>query len=37
VNLKRGSRELGAFAYDAILPRLKAELDQLIAARCVPA
>jgi (E)-4-hydroxy-3-methylbut-2-enyl-diphosphate synthase len=37
VNLKRGSRELGAFAYDAILSRLKAELDQLIAARCVPA
>jgi (E)-4-hydroxy-3-methylbut-2-enyl-diphosphate synthase len=37
VNLKRGSQELGAFAYDAILPRLKAELDQLIAARCVPA
>jgi (E)-4-hydroxy-3-methylbut-2-enyl-diphosphate synthase len=37
VNLKRGSQELGAFPYDAILPRLKAELDQLIAARCVPA
>ena len=37
VNLKRGSQELGAFAYDAILARLKAELDQLIAARCVPA
>jgi (E)-4-hydroxy-3-methylbut-2-enyl-diphosphate synthase len=37
VNLKRGSQELGAFTYDAILPRLKAELDQLIAARCVPA
>ena len=37
VNLKRGSQELGAFAYDAILPRLKAELDQLIAARCVTA
>ncbi|MBI3838983.1 MAG: flavodoxin-dependent (E)-4-hydroxy-3-methylbut-2-enyl-diphosphate synthase [Planctomycetia bacterium] len=33
VNLKRGSRELGAFAYDAILPRLKCELDHLIAQR----
>jgi len=30
VNLKRGSKELGAFAYDKILPRLKAELDALI-------
>jgi (E)-4-hydroxy-3-methylbut-2-enyl-diphosphate synthase len=33
VNLKRGSRELGAFAYEAILPRLKQELDALIAQR----
>jgi len=33
VNLKKGSVELGAFAYDQILPRLKAELDGLIAAR----
>lgn len=33
VNLKRGGEELGAFAYDAILPRLKQELDRLIAAR----
>ncbi len=33
VNLKRGSLELGAYPYDAILPRLKAELDQLIANR----
>ncbi len=33
VNLKRGSLELGAYPYDAILPRLKAELDQLIAER----
>ncbi|HET6884390.1 MAG TPA: (E)-4-hydroxy-3-methylbut-2-enyl-diphosphate synthase [Pirellulales bacterium] len=33
VNLKRGSQELGAFAYDAILPRLKQELDQLISAK----
>ena len=31
VNLKRRSEELGAFPYDAILPRLKAELDALIA------
>jgi len=30
VNLKRGSQELGAYPYDAILPRLKAELDALI-------
>jgi (E)-4-hydroxy-3-methylbut-2-enyl-diphosphate synthase len=37
VNLKRGSQELGAFPYDAILSQLKAELDQLIAARCVTA
>jgi (E)-4-hydroxy-3-methylbut-2-enyl-diphosphate synthase len=33
VNLKRRSQELGAFSYDAILPRLKAELDSLIAGR----
>ncbi len=33
VNLKRRSEELGAFPYDAILPRLKQELDALIAAR----
>ncbi len=33
VNLKRGSRELGAFPYDQILTRLKQELDQLIAER----
>ena len=32
VNLKRRSEELGAFAYDAILPRLKQELDALIEA-----
>jgi (E)-4-hydroxy-3-methylbut-2-enyl-diphosphate synthase len=35
VNLKRGSQELGAYPYDAILPRLKQELDQLIAARAL--
>jgi (E)-4-hydroxy-3-methylbut-2-enyl-diphosphate synthase len=34
VNLKRGSEELGAYPYDQILPRLKRELDALIAARC---
>lgn len=33
VNLKRQSEELGAFPYDEILPRLKHELDSLIAAR----
>jgi len=32
VNLKRRSQELGAFPYEAILPRLKQELDALIAA-----
>ena len=31
VNLKRGSADLGAYPYDAILPRLKEEHDQLIA------
>jgi (E)-4-hydroxy-3-methylbut-2-enyl-diphosphate synthase len=35
VNLKRGGQELGAFDYDAILPRLKHELDALIEARAV--
>jgi (E)-4-hydroxy-3-methylbut-2-enyl-diphosphate synthase len=33
VNLKRGEQELGAFTYDEILPRLKSELDALIAGR----
>ncbi len=33
VNLKRGSTELGAFPYDQILPRLREELDLLIAQR----
>ncbi len=32
VNLKRRSEALGQFSYDAILPRLKEELDMLIAA-----
>ncbi len=35
VNLKRGSEPIGAFPYDQILPRLKDELDALIAARGV--
>ena len=30
VNLKRGEKELGAFSYDDILPKLKQELDKLI-------
>ncbi len=33
VNLKRKSEHLGAFRYDEILPRLRKELDALIAAR----
>ena len=33
VNLKRGSMELGQFPYDRILPRLREELDALIAAK----
>lgn len=33
VNLKRGSEALGAFSYEEILPKLKAELDALIAER----
>jgi (E)-4-hydroxy-3-methylbut-2-enyl-diphosphate synthase len=33
VNLKRRSETLGQFPYDAILPRLKVELDALIASR----
>jgi (E)-4-hydroxy-3-methylbut-2-enyl-diphosphate synthase len=31
VNLKRGAKPVGAFSYDEILPRLKEELDLLIA------
>jgi (E)-4-hydroxy-3-methylbut-2-enyl-diphosphate synthase len=33
VNLKRRSESLGQYSYDDILPRLKVELDSLIAAR----
>ncbi len=31
VNLKRGEADLGAYKYDEILPRLREELDRLIA------
>lgn len=37
VNLKRGGRQLGAFAYHEILARLKSELDGLIAERLLAA
>ena len=33
VNLKRRSAELGAFPYDEILPKLRAELDRIILER----
>jgi (E)-4-hydroxy-3-methylbut-2-enyl-diphosphate synthase len=33
VNLKRGGEPIGQFPYDAILPRLKQELDELIEAK----
>lgn len=33
VNLKKGEETLGQYPYDAILPRLKQELDQLIAQK----
>ena len=33
VNLKRGPEPLGSFSYDEILPRLKVELDAMIAER----
>jgi (E)-4-hydroxy-3-methylbut-2-enyl-diphosphate synthase len=33
VNLKKGPETVGAYTYEEILPRLKAELDALIAAR----
>ena len=33
VNLKKGPLELGAFPYDGILPRLKEELDKIIASK----
>jgi (E)-4-hydroxy-3-methylbut-2-enyl-diphosphate synthase len=36
VNLKKGSAALGAYSYDDILPRLKEELDRVIAEKGVP-
>ncbi|MBL4883671.1 MAG: (E)-4-hydroxy-3-methylbut-2-enyl-diphosphate synthase [Planctomycetaceae bacterium] len=33
VNLKKGTESLGAYPYDEILPRLKQELDALIATK----
>ena len=33
VNLKRGPESLGAYSYEEILPRLREELDRLIASR----
>ena len=33
VNLKRGGETLGQFPYDAILPRLRQELDFVISTR----
>ncbi|MCC6387518.1 MAG: (E)-4-hydroxy-3-methylbut-2-enyl-diphosphate synthase [Dehalococcoidia bacterium] len=33
VNLKRGEEELGAFPYDAVLDRLRVELDAVIARK----
>jgi len=36
VNLKRGPEEVGSFSYDEILPRLREELDQLIAGASRP-
>ena len=37
VNLKKGEQELGAYPYDEILDRLKAELDALIESRAATA
>jgi len=36
VNLKRGSQALGAFGYDEILPRLRAELEAVIRDKRLP-
>jgi (E)-4-hydroxy-3-methylbut-2-enyl-diphosphate synthase len=33
VNLKRGTEQVGAFSYEEVLPRLKLELERLIAER----
>jgi len=37
VNLKKGEEELGAYPYDEILGKLKAELDALIDERTAQA
>jgi (E)-4-hydroxy-3-methylbut-2-enyl-diphosphate synthase len=36
VNLKRGTEVIGAFPYDEILPKLRAELDQIIQTKTGP-
>jgi (E)-4-hydroxy-3-methylbut-2-enyl-diphosphate synthase len=36
VNLKRGTERMGAFGYDEVLERLRAELDALILERATP-
>lgn len=33
VNLKRGPKEIGAFKYDEVIPRLLQEIDQILAER----
>jgi hypothetical protein len=33
VNLKRKDVKIGVFSYDAVLPRLRAELDRIIVER----
>jgi (E)-4-hydroxy-3-methylbut-2-enyl-diphosphate synthase len=37
VNMKRGGEKVGAFGYDAVLPRLKQELDEIIAKKAARA
>ncbi|MFI5365985.1 MAG: flavodoxin-dependent (E)-4-hydroxy-3-methylbut-2-enyl-diphosphate synthase, partial [Candidatus Binatia bacterium] len=37
VNLKRKDVKIGAFGYQQVLPRLREELDRLIAERAAPA
>ncbi|HUO04600.1 MAG TPA: (E)-4-hydroxy-3-methylbut-2-enyl-diphosphate synthase [Candidatus Binataceae bacterium] len=37
VNLKKKDRKVGFFSYDEVLPRLRSELDRLIAERTAPA
>ncbi len=37
VNLKRKDVKVGAFSYEEVLPRLRAELDRLIAERTMAA